>query len=236
MRLWDWIVLASVAEGTLALVLALLIQRDRRREPAWRYLERRYEAPPAVDEEEEEEGEPPRPVRRPRRRRFSRGRSGEASFRVVPLGAAARDGYLRQWRHLRAEFVEEPGRTAERTDDLVQDLMFDRGYSVEALDDPDLKVAVEHQVVAENYRIAHRLAAGARRANTEQLRLAMLHFRVVLEELLEEPPYDAFGPKRRVRRKRKTARPEPDVERYRISVTDEGPEPPEAPTDSRAIS
>ena len=229
MRLWDWIVLASVAEGTLALILALLLQRDRRREPAWRYHERRTEAAPPVDDGEEEE-EPPRVAHPPRRRRFSRGRSGEASFRVVPLAAATRDGYLRQWRHLRAEFVEEPGRTTERTDDLVQDLMFDRGYPVEALDDPELKVAVEHQVVAENYRIAHRLAAGARRANTEQLRLAMLHFRVVLEELLEEAPYDAFAPKRRVRRKRKAARPEPDVERYRINVTDQGPEPPEAPT------
>jgi hypothetical protein len=234
MRLWDWIVLASVAEGTLALVLALLIQRDRRREPVWRYLEPRSEASSPVDEDEEGEDQA-RAARRPRRRRFSRARSGEASFRMVPLGATARERYLRQWRHLRAEFVEEPGRTTERTDDLVQDLMFDRGYSVEALDDPDLKVAAEHQVVAENYRIAHRLAAGARGAGTEQLRLAMLHFRVVLEELLEEPPYDAFPPKRKVRRKRKAGRPEPDVDRYRISVTDEGPESPGAQPNDRAI-
>jgi hypothetical protein len=234
MRLWDWIVLAAVAEGTLALVLVILVQRDRRREPVWRYREPRAEGSPPADWEEEEEDQPPAP--RPRKQRFSRARSGEASFRIVPLGAAARERYLRQWRHLRAEFVEEPGRTTERADELVQDLMFDRGYSVDALDDPDLKVAAEHLVVTENYRIAHRLAAGARRANTEQLRLAMLHFRVVMEELLEEPPYDAFAPKRRVRRKRRAARPEPDVERYRISVTDEGPEPPEAPTGGRAAS
>jgi hypothetical protein len=233
MGLWDWIVVAVVGGGTVALVLAALGRRA-----GGHYLPR-GKGRPLVDDADgvdgEDESESPSP-RRARRRQVSRTRSGEMSLRVVPLSASARNRYLRQWRHLRAEFVEEPNRTTERTDEVVQDLMFDRGFPVEALEDPDLLIAPDHQVVVENYRIAHRLAAGAPRANTEQLRLAMLHFRVVLEELLEDPPFDLAAPKRKIRRKRKSALPQPDVDRYRINVTDQGPEPPEAPTGGRAAS
>jgi hypothetical protein len=234
MRLWDWIVLAAVAEGTLALVLALLVQRRTRGIP----VQLSREAARSLVEDDPDEGDeepPPRSLRK-RQRPATRARSGELSVRVVPLSAAARDHYVRQWRHLRAEFVEEPGRTTERADQVVQDIMFDRGFPVADLEDDTLPVASEHQVVVENYRIAHRLAAGARRANTEQLRLAMLHFRVVLEELVADLPFDAFPAKPRPRRKRRSALPQPDVDRYRIAVTDQGPEPPDAPTDGRAVS
>ena len=233
MGLWDWIVVAVVGGGTVALVLAALGGR------AGGYDLLPGKGRPPVDEAElldREGGSESQAPRKARRRQALRTRSGEMSLRVVPLSAGARNRYLRQWRHLRAEFVEEPNRTTERTDETVQDLLFDRGFPIEELEDPDLLIAPEHQVVVENYRIAHRLAAGARRANTEQLRLAMLHFRVVLEELLEDPPFDLAAPKRKVRRKRKSAFPEPDVDRYRINVTDQGPEPPDGPTDDRAAS
>jgi len=229
MRLWDWIVLAAIAEGTLALVLVVLVQRRSRHD----LLRLRMAAvEPAIDSEDEDEDEDVSRVTRAlalrrRRRPATRGQSGELSVRVVPLSATARDRFQRQWRHFRAEFVEEPHRTAERTDAMVQDLLFDRGFPVEALEDPELKIGLEQHVVLEYYRVAHRLAAGARRANTEQLRLAMLHFRVVLEELLDAPPFDQAMPRRRTRRRRKSASPlpQPDVDRYRIDVTDQGTHP-----------
>jgi hypothetical protein len=231
MRPWDWIVLAAIAEGTLALVLAVLVQRRTR----YGSVTERRSLGDRASEPDDEDEEPVAPrsfsLRR-RRRAATRGQSGELSVRVVPLSSTARDRYLRQWHHFRAEFVEEPHRTAERTDGMVQDLMFDRGFPLEDLEDPELQVALEHQVVVENYRIAHRLAEGGRRANTEQLRLAMLHYRVVLEELLEEPPFDLEGPRRKARRRRKApAQAPPDIDRYRVDVTDHGPQVP--PADNR---
>src|SRR5207247_7540021 len=75
--------------------------------------------------------------------------------------------------------------------DLVRELLAERDYPVQELDRDDVDVPEEFLVVAENYRIAHRVSSGVRTARTEQLRRAMLHLRVVLEELLADPPYDA---------------------------------------------
>ena len=176
-----------------------------------------------------------------RRRRFRRPRATKeagllgsvADVRPVPLSTASRDDYLKRWRYLLSRFVEQPRVTTAETHDLTRKLLAERGYSLEDLDRDEVRFPDEHLVVAENYRMAQRATSGLRSARTEQLRRAMLHMRVVLEELLADPPYDLVIPPRKQRRRerrraenRPTLRPAPDVDRYRVLVTDEGAQPP----------
>src|SRR5205823_10387984 len=100
-------------------------RRTRQRSPR-RRAEGLPGDPDAGDDEEEGEGPLRPPSMKGRRRPAMRGRTGELSLQVVPLSAAGQERYLRRWGHFRAEFVEEPYRTAERTDAMVQDLLFDR--------------------------------------------------------------------------------------------------------------
>jgi hypothetical protein len=177
------------------------------------------------------------PSRRRRRRSGAEAppRRGPITIRPVPLSAASRDEYVRRWRYLLSRFVEQPRITTADTHDLARKLLAERDYPVEELDRDDVTVPDEFQVVAENYRIAHRVSSGVRTARTEQLRRAMLHLRVVLEELLADPPYDARIKPRKLTpreredeqlRERERAVPAPNVDRYRVVVTDEGPQPP----------
>lgn len=50
-------------------------------------------------------------------------------------------------------------------------------------------VSVDHPLVLENYRTAHEIALRQTRgqANTEELRQAMVHYRTLFEELVNEP-------------------------------------------------
>jgi len=176
-----------------------------------------------------------------RRRRFRKPRAAKeagalgsvADVRPVPLSSASRDDYIKRWRYLLSRFVDEPRASTAETHDLARKLLSERGFSLEDLDRDNVRFPDEHLVVAENYRMAHRATSGLRSARTEQCRRAMLHLRVVLEELLGDPPYDLMIRPRRGRKRERQREdglpvllPVPNVDRYRVVVTDDGPEPP----------
>ena len=65
--------------------------------------------------------------------------------------------------------------------------MHDRGYPVdEDFERRAADISVDHPVVVENYRAAHGISVRAARnkADTEELRQALVHFRSLFEELL----------------------------------------------------
>ena len=63
-----------------------------------------------------------------------------------------------------------------------------RGYPVGDFDQRAADVSVDHAHVVQNYRVAHDIAARQRRgdASTEDLRVAMVHYRELFEDLLDE--------------------------------------------------
>ena len=232
------IVTALVVATAVALVMALLERASLR---GTGQDDRTWGSAPPVPERRErrKQGRVDQPARRRRWRARpvteARARGAVAAIRPTALSAVARDEYLRRWRYLLSRFVEEPKATTEETYDLARKLLAERGYPLEDLDRDDVGVPDEHLALVANYRIAHHVASGLRSARTEALRRAMLHLRVVLEELLADPPYDLkVRPRRPGRRKpqedlvpeREARRRAPDVDRYRVVVTDEGPQPP----------
>jgi hypothetical protein len=64
-----------------------------------------------------------------------------------------------------------------------------RGYPVSDFEQRAADISVDHPVVLENYRTAHEIALRQiqGQANTEDLRLAMVHYRTLFEELVSEP-------------------------------------------------
>jgi hypothetical protein len=64
-----------------------------------------------------------------------------------------------------------------------------RGYPVAEFEQRAADVSVDHPRVVENYRVAHDLAARDSRgqAATEELRQALVYYRALFVELLEEP-------------------------------------------------
>jgi hypothetical protein len=112
-------------------------------------------------------------------------RRGE--FEVVELEPAARDRYAEAWRATQGKFVDDPVAATREADELVSDVMRDRGYPVDDFERGADDVSVDHPRVAENYRAAHAVSLANERglANTDDLRQAFVHYRSLFEELLD---------------------------------------------------
>lgn len=64
-----------------------------------------------------------------------------------------------------------------------------RGYPVSDFEQRAADMSVDHPEVLENYRTAHEIALKQTKgqASTEELRQAMVHYRTLFEELVNEP-------------------------------------------------
>jgi FtsZ-interacting cell division protein ZipA len=110
-----------------------------------------------------------------------------AALDIRPVDPETRDEFARQWRDTQARFVDEPGAAVQDADRLVAEVMRTRGYPVEDFTQREADISVDHPGVAENYRAAHGISLAHRQgqASTEDLRQAMVHYRALLEELLD---------------------------------------------------
>ena len=107
---------------------------------------------------------------------------------IVPLEPEARARYVEAWRHTQAQFVDEPVEATREADRLITSVMRDRGYPVDDFEQRAADISVDHPQVVDDYRAAHAIAAANDRseASTEDLRQAMVHYRALFEELLED--------------------------------------------------
>jgi FtsZ-interacting cell division protein ZipA len=109
-------------------------------------------------------------------------------FDIVPLEAEARARYIEAWRNTQAQFVDEPVEATREADRLITSVMRDRGYPVDDFEQRAADLSVDHPQVVDDYRAAHAIAAANDRseASTEDLRQALVHYRSLFEELLED--------------------------------------------------
>jgi hypothetical protein len=111
-----------------------------------------------------------------------------AELNIVPLEPEARDRYIEAWRSTQAQFVDEPVEATREADRLITSVMRDRGYPVDDFEQRAADISVDHPQVVDDYRAAHAIAARNDRseASTEDLRQALVHYRSLFEELLED--------------------------------------------------
>jgi hypothetical protein len=108
------------------------------------------------------------------------------SFSLRSLPREQAEQFAASWRTVQARFVDDPHGAVVEADRLIEDVMRSRGYPVEdsarRLDD----LSVDHSAVVSHYRAGRDLVERHERgeASTEDLRLAMVHFRALFDELV----------------------------------------------------
>ena len=166
-----WVLVIVVV--VLLVVVGLLLYRQRRSAQLREGFGPEYDR--ALDEHgDQRAAEAELRERRDRRR----------SYDIKPLDESARQRYIERWKATQAKFVDQPASALTDADELVAEVMRERGYPVEDFDQQAADVSVDHPHVVENYRKAHAIHS-ERDASTEDLRQAMVHYRALFAELLE---------------------------------------------------
>jgi cytochrome c biogenesis protein ResB len=111
------------------------------------------------------------------------------NLHIRELAQGDRTRFVDSWAKVQARFVDSPGGAVTDADQLLGDVMSTRGYPVGDFDQRAADISVNHPLVLENYRAAHKsaLLQTQGKANTEDLRQAMIHYRTLFEELVREP-------------------------------------------------
>lgn len=159
----------------LALAIGLAISSQRRKRERQRHERIRDTTGPEYDRQAERRGGQAAASDRieARRRQLS----------PRQLTASERSRYSREWNEIQNAFLDHPALALAEADDLVAQLIRDRGFMADDVDDAALDLSLEHRSVAERYRAAHDILDSG---STEigDLRAAMLHYRTVVDDLL----------------------------------------------------
>jgi len=170
---WIWIAAAAVAVLLIIGLIAAGVRRSRRaalRDHFGREYDRTVEVAGSRTRAEEE----------------LVARAEEAkSFDIRPLTASERDRYRDDWRRIEARFVDRPTTAVVEADELITDVMRTRGYPITDFEKHAALISVKHPGVVEHYRAGHAIIDGGS-PSTEDLRQAVLHYRALFEELVND--------------------------------------------------
>ena len=115
-----------------------------------------------------------------------------SQFDVHPITGESAERYRQEWNALQGRFVDEPSGAVNEADSLVIRMMREAGYPVDDFDQRADDISVHHPEVAQNYRMAHRIAElnSQGQADTEELRQAVAAYRRLVDVLLDEGTAD----------------------------------------------
>jgi hypothetical protein len=110
------------------------------------------------------------------------------TLEIRPLSPTDQTRFSTRWSEVQSQFVDDPSGAVALADGLIIEVMQARGYPTTDFTQQAADISVDHPVVVENYRAAHEIAERRVRgqASTEDLRRAMVHYRALFTELLEE--------------------------------------------------
>jgi len=175
---WIWIVIAAAVVVILVLVVLAVLRSAHQRHRS-RNLQSRFG--PEYD----------RTVKRSGRDRGEedleeRVRAHEERP-LREISPEQRERALAEWRALETRFVDSPVPAVRDADHLVYEMLRERGYPLDTVDDRAEALSVERPDLAVKYRDAHQaLVAGEERGDSDVTRLrdAMLTYRDLLNELV----------------------------------------------------
>lgn len=109
-------------------------------------------------------------------------------YHIRPLDEPERARFSEAWRGVQAMFVDDPATAVTQADALVAEVMSARGYPMADFDRRVEDLTVEHGNVVQHYRAARDIAGRHARhaATTEDLRQALVHYRELFADLLED--------------------------------------------------
>jgi hypothetical protein len=108
-------------------------------------------------------------------------------YALHPLPAEDRVRFLKRWDEAQSRFVDDPEAAIADAQHLVDEVMESRGYPIGDPQRQQEDISVENPAIVSHYRearlIARRNDSGD--ASTEDLRIAMQHYRALFQTLLE---------------------------------------------------
>ena len=111
-------------------------------------------------------------------------------FRFQELSGAERRRFEATWTRIQAQFVDDPAVAVASANQLISEVMRARGYPTDEFEQRVEDLSVNYPTVVQHYRAAHELSLSAPARNgqtsTEELRQAVVHYRVLFAELLQE--------------------------------------------------
>lgn len=113
-----------------------------------------------------------------------------ADLELKDLTPESQARYSASWEEVQIEFIDNPAAAVGKADELVTSLITERGYPTAEYDDRLATLSVEHAATLEHYREAHAISDRNRdgSASTEDLRQALVHYRVLFADLLGTDP------------------------------------------------
>jgi hypothetical protein len=110
------------------------------------------------------------------------------ALHIRPLAREDAARYADGWRRVQERFVDDPNGAVTEADRLVGEVMHARGYPLGDFEQRVDDISVNHPDVVINYRAAREIAQAHARgqASTEDLRQAMVHYRALFNDLLEQ--------------------------------------------------
>lgn len=109
------------------------------------------------------------------------------SLTIRHLGADERATFEQAWDAAQSSFVDTPSAGLRDADLLVMQVMRDRGYPVEHVEERVKVISVDYPELVEHFRAARGVAVASEQdhAGTEEQRQAMVDYRFLFDELLE---------------------------------------------------
>jgi hypothetical protein len=169
------LVVVIIAVAAVAFAAVMFFQRQKT-------LKLKTKFGPEYDRLSDREGSP----RRAEAILDSRQKRVEA-FHTRRLSPEECDRFSADWRAAQEQFVDDPRKAVAVADQLVNGALRARGYPMSEFEQQAADISVEHPSVVSDYRAAHDIATRAERgdATTEDLRVAMQHYRNLFEHVLD---------------------------------------------------
>jgi len=175
MSTWVWIVIAAVVVLVLVAIVWSTLRAKRRRQLQDTFG-REY------DRTVEQAG-----GRRAAEQELLDRKKQHEQLDIRPLSPESRERYVRRWQSTQARFVDDPTGAVAEADQLVQEVMQERGYPTKDFERRVADISIDHPGVVEKYRTADGIARASERgeATTEDMRHSVRHYRALFAELLE---------------------------------------------------
>jgi hypothetical protein len=108
-------------------------------------------------------------------------------FTLKPLTPSDRERFAEDWAAVQRRFVDDPAGAVTQADSLVNTVLVARGYPVDDFEKRADDISVNYPSLVQNYRSAREVMSRhtQSQASTEDLRLAMVNFRSLFDELLD---------------------------------------------------
>jgi len=178
-----WTIVALVAGAIV--ILAAIASRSRRRA---RSAQLRQRFGPEYERAIQELGSPARAERElaARTRRVEH-------IRFRELNNADRVRFGSSWSSIQAQFVDDPTGAVIAANELIKEVMRARGYPSGDFEHRVADLSVDHAGVVQHYRAARALSESNRNGQiqTEELRQAVVHYRALFADLLQDAPSPA---------------------------------------------